>query len=301
MARRRRRPSWPHGRAREVRPKAKPPARTQAKSKPAARRRLSPAEKARIQAIFEHFARSRPDPHTELEYKNPFTLLVAVVLSAQATDKSVNKATERLFAVADTPQKMLALGEAGLTPMIASIGLFRTKAKNVDRPLAHPGRAVRRPGPAGARGAAGPARRRPQDRQRGAERAGRRAGHRRRHPRLPRRPPAEAVATARPPTRSKRDLMAIVPERLSDPGPPLADPARPLHLPGAQAQVRRLPRSAPLPVARAVSLGAGGGGRPARCLGPALAYTPRACRNRISPPMTTLYDVAAIGTAATGQ
>ena len=97
----------------------------------ARKRRLSPAEKARIAAIFERFEAACPDPRTELEYKTPFTLLVAVVLSAQATDKSVNKATEKLYQVADTPQQILALGEAGLTPFIASIGLFRTKAKNV--------------------------------------------------------------------------------------------------------------------------------------------------------------------------
>jgi endonuclease-3 len=96
-----------------------------------ARRRLSPGEKARIRAIFDHFAEIAPAPHTELGFKNPFTLLVAVVLSAQATDKSVNKAGAVLFAKADTPQKMLALGEAALTPLIASIGLYRTKAKNV--------------------------------------------------------------------------------------------------------------------------------------------------------------------------
>jgi endonuclease III len=95
------------------------------------RRRLSPAERARIAEIFRRFEAASPDPRTELEYRSPYMLLVAVVLSAQATDKSVNKATEKLYAVADTPQKMLALGEAGLTPFIASIGLFRMKAKNV--------------------------------------------------------------------------------------------------------------------------------------------------------------------------
>jgi endonuclease-3 len=95
------------------------------------RRRLSPAEKARIAEIFARFEAASPDPRTELTYKTPYTLLVAVVLSAQATDKSVNKATERLYAVADTPAQMLALGEAGVTPFIASIGLFRMKAKNV--------------------------------------------------------------------------------------------------------------------------------------------------------------------------
>jgi endonuclease-3 len=95
------------------------------------RRRLSPAEQARIAEIFRRFEAAAAHPATELAYKTPFTLLVAVVLSAQATDKSVNKATEKLYAVADTPAKMIELGEAGLTPYIASIGLFRMKAKNV--------------------------------------------------------------------------------------------------------------------------------------------------------------------------
>jgi len=95
--------------------------------------RLSPAEKARIQAIFEILARDRPDPRTELEFKagDPFTLVVAVALSAQATDKSVNKATEQLYRVADTPRKMADLGEEGLIPFIKTIGLYRTKARNV--------------------------------------------------------------------------------------------------------------------------------------------------------------------------
>jgi endonuclease-3 len=81
--------------------------------------------------FFRLLAKDRPDPTTELEYLNPFTLLVAVVLSAQATDVSVNKATEPLFKIADTPQKMVALGEARLKDFIKTIGLFNTKAKNV--------------------------------------------------------------------------------------------------------------------------------------------------------------------------
>jgi endonuclease III len=76
-------------------------------------------------------AADRPDPTTELEFINPYTLLVAVVLSAQATDVSVNKATETLFAVASTPEAMVALGEARLTEYIRTIGLYRTKAKHV--------------------------------------------------------------------------------------------------------------------------------------------------------------------------
>jgi endonuclease-3 len=92
---------------------------------------LKPAEAARIAEIFARFEAQESDPRTELDYESPFTLLVAVALSAQATDVSVNKATARLFAVADTPQKMLALGEERLKAFISSIGLYNTKAKNV--------------------------------------------------------------------------------------------------------------------------------------------------------------------------
>ncbi len=88
-------------------------------------------EAARVAAIFDRFAEAAADPRTELVYRSPFTLLVSVVLSAQATDVSVNKATAKLFAVAETPAAILALGEAGLIPYIAQIGLFRTKARNV--------------------------------------------------------------------------------------------------------------------------------------------------------------------------
>jgi endonuclease-3 len=84
-----------------------------------------------IDRFFGLLARDRPEPRTELDYINPYTLLVAVVLSAQATDAGVNKATGPLFAVADTPQKMVALGEARLRDFIKTIGLFNTKAKNV--------------------------------------------------------------------------------------------------------------------------------------------------------------------------
>jgi endonuclease-3 len=94
-------------------------------------RKVQPAEAARIEEIFARFERLQPDPKPELDYTSPFTFLVAVVLSAQTTDKAVNKATEPLFAVADTPAKMHALGVEGLTPFIKSIGLFNSKAKNV--------------------------------------------------------------------------------------------------------------------------------------------------------------------------
>jgi endonuclease III len=88
-------------------------------------------ETARIETIFERLAAANPNPEGELHHHNLFTLLVAVVLSAQATDAGVNKATASLFRFVDTPQKMLALGEAGLIEHIKTIGLFRAKAKNV--------------------------------------------------------------------------------------------------------------------------------------------------------------------------
>jgi len=107
----------------------KPPAKPARKA--AASKRPSPALKARVQAIFDIFAARDDHPKTELYYTSPFTLIVAVALSAQATDKGVNKATERLFRDAPTPAAMAALGVEGLEPYIKTIGLYRTKAKNV--------------------------------------------------------------------------------------------------------------------------------------------------------------------------
>jgi endonuclease-3 len=86
---------------------------------------------AEVEAFFQRLAALRPAPETELRSTSPYTLLVAVILSAQATDVGVNKATERLFKVADTPEKMLALGEDGLIEHIKTIGLFRNKARAV--------------------------------------------------------------------------------------------------------------------------------------------------------------------------
>ncbi len=87
--------------------------------------------KAKRTAIFETWRAANPKPTTELNYANPFELLIAVILSAQATDVSVNIATDRLFPVANTPEAIAALGVKGLTPFIKHIGLFNNKAKNV--------------------------------------------------------------------------------------------------------------------------------------------------------------------------
>ena len=95
------------------------------------RRRPGLLDAAEVQTLFERLRELNPHPKTELEYGSPFELLVAVTLSAQATDVGVNKATRRLFPVANTPQAILDLGEEGLKTYIATIGLFNAKAKNV--------------------------------------------------------------------------------------------------------------------------------------------------------------------------
>ncbi len=83
------------------------------------------------ETFFARLAAARPEPQSELEYTSPFELLVAVVLSAQATDRSVNRATRRLFPLANTPKALLALGEEGLIPLIRNIGLYRGKARHL--------------------------------------------------------------------------------------------------------------------------------------------------------------------------
>ncbi len=88
-------------------------------------------KKADIEEFFRRLAEADPEPRGELDYLNPYTLLVAVVLSAQATDVGVNKATGPLFAAADTPEKMLALGEAAVRDHVKTSGLYTAKSKNI--------------------------------------------------------------------------------------------------------------------------------------------------------------------------
>src|ERR1700712_3514367 len=106
---------------------------TTTKKSPKASRKTSikPWTPAEVREAFSRFRKANPEPKGELEHLNPYTLLVAVVLSAQATDAGVNKATRELFGVADTPGKMIALGEEKLRDYIRTIGLYRTKARNV--------------------------------------------------------------------------------------------------------------------------------------------------------------------------
>ena len=109
----------------------KQPRKQAAADRKAAQGELPQWSKAEVEEAFRRFQTAQPVPKGELQHINPFTLLVAVVLSAQATDAGVNKATPALFKAADTPQKMVALGEAKVRNFIKTIGLYRTKAKNV--------------------------------------------------------------------------------------------------------------------------------------------------------------------------
>jgi endonuclease III len=117
-----------------IQPKSSGRAEAQAAARPRKRLKRAPGSRltqAQVDEIFARFARADPNPKTELDYRDPFTLLVAVVLSAQATDSSVNRATPELFRIADTPEKMAKLGEAALTEKIKTIGLYRSKTKNL--------------------------------------------------------------------------------------------------------------------------------------------------------------------------
>jgi len=117
--------------------RAKPKRGSKPKSKPASKStsksgfKPKPWTAAEIEEAFRRFRAAKPEPRGELQHVDPYTLLIAVVLSAQATDAGVNKATPALFAAADTPEKMVALGEDKVRELIRTIGLFRTKAKNV--------------------------------------------------------------------------------------------------------------------------------------------------------------------------
>jgi endonuclease III len=112
--------------------KTTPKTATKPAKKPAKRAgKPKPWTAAEVEEAFRRFSKTSPAPETELQYVNSYTLLVAVVLSAQATDAGVNKATPALFAAADTPEKMAALGEDKVRDFIKTIGLFRNKAKNV--------------------------------------------------------------------------------------------------------------------------------------------------------------------------
>ena len=208
------------------------------------RRTVAPApptreDVARIAAIFARFAAASPTPVTELHYADPFTFLVAVALSAQATDASVNKATPALFARAPDPAAMVALGVDGVREAIRSIGLFNTKAKNVvalsEALLRDHGGEVpqsrealqRLPG-VGSKTAAVVVNNLWGEPAIAVDTHVFRVSNR-----LP-------VAPGKTPEAVEAGLVRMVPRRLQAPRPPLADPAWPLHLHGAAAEVRGL-------------------------------------------------------------
>ena len=162
---------------------------------------MNPAKRLEI---FTRFRAANPHPTTELEYSTPFELLIAVLLSAQSTDVGVNKATRKLYPVANTPAAILALGVDELKTYIATIGLYNTKAKNV---IATCQILVDQYGgevPHSREALEVAARRRPQDRQRGAQHRVRRPDHGGRHPHLPRRRTAPASRRAKMSTWSSR-------------------------------------------------------------------------------------------------
>ena len=235
--------------------KAKPNGQAQdqaAGAKPRSRRKSPKPSKpwtpAEVREAFERFRKANPEPKGELEHLNPFTLLVAVVLSAQATDAGVNRATRELFKVADTPQKMLELGEERLRDYIKTIGLYRNKAKNVialsQKLITDFGGEVPRTR-AEIEVAAG---RGPQDRQCRAQHGLWRAHHGGRHPCVPRRQSHRARAR-QDAARSRARTGEDHPVRIHAACPSLADPAWPLHLSRAQAALRAMPDQRSLPLA----------------------------------------------------
>ena len=187
-------------------------------------------------AIYRRLQERDPSPSTELDWIDPFELLVAVVLSAQATDVSVNKATAELFPVANTPEKILKLGVARLKRYIRTIGLFNSKAENIIKTCRilieeHGGQVPRAREaleklPGVGRKTANVI---PQHRLR-------RAHHRRGHAHLPRRQPHPNGQGEKPPGGGDAPHPAHAPG-VPQGRPPLADPARPLRLQGAQARV----------------------------------------------------------------
>ena len=213
-----------------------PPAR-KAYSPDGERGRLGPAD---VAEIFRRFRDAAPEPKSELEYVNPFTLLVAVVLSAQATDAGVNKATRGAVRAADSPAKMLALGEARVQDAIKTIGLLPEQGEERHRAVAEAGRGAWRRGAGRPRRAGDAARRRPQDGECRAERRLRPADHGRGHAYIPRRQPHRPRAgkdAARGRIGADAQRAGGIPAARAS----LAHPARPLCLQGAQARMSALP------------------------------------------------------------
>jgi hypothetical protein len=226
---------------------ARPTARAAPKKAAAKTRGPKPWTAEEIREAFLRFQKANPDPRGELEHLNPYTLVVAVALSAQATDAGVNKATRNLFPVADTPQKMLALGEDKVREYIKTIGLYRNKAKNV---IALSQKLIDEFGGEVPRS---------REALQSLPGVGRktanvvlnmawRTNHGGRHPRLPCRQPHRPRARQGSACRGA-GTGAGDPRRVHAARASLADPARPLHLRRTQAALRGLSDQRPVQVA----------------------------------------------------
>ena len=214
----------------------------------ARRQSTKPWTPAEVHEVFSRFRKANPEPKGELEHVNPFTLLVAVVLSAQATDAGVNKATRALFEIADTPQKMLDLGEERLREYIKTIGLYRTKARNVialsAKVLSEFGGEVPRTR-AGIESLPGAGRKTANvvlnmafgEHTMAVDTHVFRVGNR------------TGTCARQDAARSRARSRKGDPGRIHAARPSLADPARPLYLPRAQAALRGMPDQRSLPVA----------------------------------------------------
>ena len=190
-------------------------------------------------AIFERLRAANPHPQSELAHRTPFELLVAVVLSAQATDKGVNKATERLFPIANTPAAIVALGVDGLIPLRAVDRPVPQQGEEHRRAVRDPAARARRRGAGKPGGAGKAARRGTKNRQRRAQRRVRATDDRRGHAHLPGRQPHGARPREKP-RRSRAQARQARARRVQAARAPLADPARPLRLRRAQAGLRRV-------------------------------------------------------------
>ena len=210
--------------------------------------KAKPWTPAEVYEAFSRFRKANPEPKGELEHLNPYTLLVAVVLSAQATDAGVNKATRALFAVADTPEKMLELGEEKVREYIKTIGLYRNKAKNVialsEKLIAEFGGEVPRtraeietlPG-AGRKTANVVLNMAYGEHTMAVDTHVFRVGNR------------TGLGAGQHATGSRAGAGEGDPVGIHAARPSLADPARALHVPGAQAALRGMPDQRSLPVA----------------------------------------------------
>ena len=190
--------------------------------------------------MFQRWREANPHPTTELQFSTPFELLIAVLLSAQATDAGVNKATAKLFPVANTPQAMLDLGLEGIMQYTRTIGLYKTKSKHIIETCKILVQQYGGEIPPHTRRAGSPARRGPQNRQRRAQYRIQAAGDGRGHAHFPRGQPHQTRARQKRP-RSGRQTDEVHPERIPARRAPLADSAWPIYLQSTKTAMQQMP------------------------------------------------------------